>query len=74
MQLSLFGLLLLFQPSIHQNSTQELTWNFLLTLIEAKRLGVQPQNGIPDFILHFPLEPSYGYLRFEGNEKIPLER
>jgi hypothetical protein len=34
------------------------------------RLGVQPQNGIPDFILHFPLEPSDGYLRFEGNGKI----
>ena len=26
------------------------------------------------FILHFPLEPSYGYLRFEGNGKIPLGR
>ena len=34
--------------------------------MEEKRLGVQPQNGIPGFILHFPLEP-YGYLRFEGN-------
>ena len=22
--------------------------------------------------MHFPLEPSYGYLRFEGNGKIPL--
>ena len=41
--------------------------------------GVQPQNGIPDFILHFPLETSYGYLRlglkemgkilWEGREK-----
>ena len=39
-----------------------------------KRLGVQPQNEIPGFILHFPLEPSYGYLRFEGNGKIPLGR
>ena len=42
------------------------------------RLGgkeaVQPQNGIPGFILHFPLEPSYGYLRFERNGKIPLGR
>ena len=36
-------------------------------VLEKKRLGVQPQNGIPGFILHFPLEPSYGYLRFEGN-------
>jgi len=43
-------------------------------VLEKKRLGVQPQNGIPGFILHFPLEPSYGYLRFEGNGKIPLGR
>ena len=42
--------------------------------MEKKRLGVQPQNGIPGFILHFPFEPSYGYLRFEGNGKIPLGR
>jgi hypothetical protein len=40
--------------------------------LEEKRLSVQPQNGIPGFILHFPFEPSYGYLRFEGNGKIPL--
>ena len=45
-----------------------------LMVLEKKRLGVQPQNGIPGFILHFPLEPSYGYLRFEGNGKIPLGR
>ena len=32
--------------------------------MEKKRLGVQPPNRIPGFILHFPLEPSYGYLRF----------
>ena len=32
-------------------------------VLEKKRLGVQPQNGIPGFILHFPLEPTYGYLR-----------
>ena len=29
---------------------------------------------IPDFFLHFPNELSYGYLRFEGNGKIPLGR
>ena len=29
---------------------------------------------IPGFSLHFPLELSYGYLRFEGNGKIPLGR
>jgi hypothetical protein len=33
--------------------------------------GFQPQNGIPGFSLHFPKELSYGYLRFEGNGKIP---
>ena len=38
-------------------------------VLEKKRLGVQPQNGIPGFILHFPLKPSSGYLRFEGNGK-----
>ena len=42
-------------------------------VLEEKRLGVQPKTGIPGFILHFALEPSYGYLRFEGNGKIPLE-
>jgi hypothetical protein len=26
------------------------------------------------FFLYFPNELSYGYLRFEGNEKIPLGR
>ena len=26
---------------------------------------------IPEFFLHFPNELSYGYLRFEGNGKIP---
>ena len=31
-------------------------------VLEKKRLGIQPQNGIPGFILHFPLELSYGYL------------
>ena len=29
---------------------------------------------IPEFFLHFPNELSYGYLRFEGNGKIPLGR
>ena len=43
-------------------------------VLEKKRLVVQPQNGIPGFSLHFPKELSYGYLRFEGNGKIPLGR
>ena len=29
---------------------------------------------IPGFFLHFSLELSYGYLRFEGNGEIPLGR
>ena len=41
---------------------------------QEKRLGNHSQNGIPGFILYFPLEPSYGYLTFEGNGKIPLGR
>ena len=47
---------------------------FQQQVFEEKRHGVQPQNGIPGFSLHFPKELSYGYLRFEGNGKIPLER
>ena len=38
-------------------------------VLEKKRLGVQPQNGIPDFSSYFPKELSYGYFRFEGNGK-----
>ena len=33
-----------------------------------------PTFIIPDFILHFPNELCYGYLRFEGNGKISLGR
>ena len=33
-----------------------------------------PLSIIPGFFLHSSLEPSYGYLRFEGNGKIPLGR
>ena len=35
---------------------------------------VHPQNGIPGFFVHFLIELSYGYHRFEGNGKIPLGR
>ena len=44
----------------------------LTTVFWGKRHGVQPQNGLPGFSLHFPEELGYGYLRFEGNGKIPL--
>ena len=37
-------------------------------------LASTPLFIIPGFSLHFPLELSYGYLRFEGNGKIPLGR
>ena len=41
-------------------------------VFEGKRHGVQSQNRIQGFSLHFPKEISYGYLRFEGNGKIPF--
>ena len=37
-------------------------------------LSSNPLFIIPGFSLHFPWELSYGYLRFEGNGKIPLGR
>ena len=37
-------------------------------------LASNPLFIIPGFFLHFSLELSYGYLRFEGNGKIPLGR
>ena len=35
-------------------------------------MASNPLFTIPDFFLHFPNELCYGYLRFEGNGKIPL--
>ena len=37
-------------------------------------MASNPLFIIPDFFLHFPNELGYGYLRFEGNGKIPLGR
>ena len=37
-------------------------------------MASNPLFIILDFFLHFPKELSYGYLRFEGNGKIPLGR
>jgi hypothetical protein len=37
-------------------------------------MASNPLFIIPDFFLHFPNELCYGYLRFEGNVKIPLGR
>jgi hypothetical protein len=39
-----------------------------------KGMASNPLFIIPDFFLHFPNELCYGYLRFEGNGKIPLGR
>ena len=44
---------------------------------DGKRLGVHPQNGIPGFILHFPLDlamatlglKEMGKFLWEGREK-----
>ena len=47
-----------------------------LNISTWRKRGVasNPLFIIPGFFLHFSLEPSYGYLRFEGNGKIPLGR
>ena len=37
-------------------------------------MATNPLFIIADFFLHFPKKLSYGYLRFEGNGKIPLGR
>ena len=37
-------------------------------------MASNPLFIIPDFFLHFASELCYGYLRFEGNGKIPLGR
>ena len=50
------------------------TWNFNINKRFLRERGVQPQNGIPGFSLHFPKDLNYGYLRFEENGKIPLGR
>ena len=43
-------------------------------ILEKKWLDVQPTFHNTRLFLHFPNELSYGYLRFEGNGKIPLGR
>ena len=61
------------QDMLVQNVSFDIS-TILTTDFEGKRHGIQPQNGIPGFSLHFPKELSYGYLRFEGNGKISLGR
>ena len=50
-------------------------WSEMLFNISTWRkrgLASNPLFRIPGFFLHFSLELSYSYLRFEGNGKIPL--
>ena len=67
------------------NDTWNKTNNFIILDLENRSwinistwrksgLASNPLFIIPGFFLHFSLEPSYGYLRFEGNGKIPLGR
>ena len=45
-----------------------------ITTWRKRGLASNPLFIIPGFFLHFSLELDYGYLRFEGNGKIPLGR
>ena len=47
---------------------------FNISTWRKSSLASNPLFRIPGFFLHFSLELSYGYLRFEGNGKIPLGR
>ena len=42
--------------------------------LRERGMASNPKMEYQVFSLHFPKELSYGYLRFEGNWKIPLER
>ena len=48
--------------------------NFNRSSTTKRGVRSKPLFIIPDFLLHFQNELSYGNLRFEGNEKIPLGR
>ena len=48
--------------------------NFNRSSTTKRGVRSKPLFIIPDFFLHFQNELSYGNLRFEGNEKIPLGR
>ena len=45
---------------------------FNISTWRKRGVASNPLFIITDFFLHFSLEPSYGYLRFEGNRKILL--
>ena len=47
---------------------------FNISTWRKRGVASNPLFIIPGFFMHFSLEPSYGYLRFEGNGKIPLGR
>ena len=42
--------------------------------LRERGMACTPKMKYQGFSLHFPKELSYGYLRFEGNGKIPLGR
>ena len=67
---------LLSKYLLTRSSLTALGKNFLFNISTWRKRGVasNPLFIIPGFFLHFSLEPSYGYLRFEGNGKIPLGR
>ena len=57
-------------------SVVQVIFKILFNISNWRKRGVasNPLLIIPGFFLHFSLEPSYGYFRFEGNGKIPLGR
>ena len=56
--------------------TTNFFWQVPLNRLSRRKRGMasNPLLIIPDFFLHFSNELWYGYLRFEGNGKIPLGR
>ena len=71
-----FNLLLVSLACFDSTYVSNLNYIILLNISTWRKRGVasNPLFIIPGFFLHFSLEPSYGYLRFEGNGKIPLGR
>ena len=64
-------LILLYMPLI-EFFWSDLTFNRPNSV--ERGLASTPLLIIPGFSLHFPLKLSYGYLRFEENEKNPSKK
>ena len=73
------------EAKLRENITEEsiftAQWDTFTNFISINRssrrkrgMASNPLFIIPDFFLHFPNKLIYGYLRFEGNGKIPLGR